>query len=164
MDAIAIYAGTFDPVTNGHLDIINRASRLFGRLIVAVGDNPRKKPLFSLSARVEMLNSCLKGNRTAEVCSFSGLLVEFARKKKARVLVRGLRELSDFEQEFQQALVNRKLAPGLETVLIITDEKYFYLNSTIVKELACFNGSLSDFVPALVEKKLKQKLKQKHSK
>lgn len=154
---IAIYAGSFDPVTNGHLDVIKRASRLFSNLFVAVGDNPRKKPFFSLKERIEMLKACTKAIPNAKVEPFSGLLVDFAKQKKARVLVRGLRELSDFETEFQQAIINRQLAPEIETVLIITDAKFFYLNSTIVKELASFKANLSCFVPATVEKALKQK-------
>ncbi len=157
MSKIAVYAGTFDPVTNGHLDVIKRASELFDSLIVAVGDNPRKKPFFSLKERIGMLLECTKGIQGVKVESFSGLLVSFAKQKKARVLVRGLRELSDFEIEFQQAIVNRHLAPQIETVLIITDAKFFYLNSTIVKELASLNANILDFVPAIVEKALKKK-------
>lgn len=159
MNGTAVYAGTFDPVTNGHLDVMQRAGRLFGKLVVAVGENQKKKPFFSLEERIEMLKECTKGMKNIEVDSFSGLLVDFAKAKRAGVLVRGLRELSDFESEFQQAIVNRKLAPEIETVMIITDAKFFYLNSTLVKELASLNGKISDFVPAGVEKRLLQKIK-----
>jgi len=161
MDKIAIYAGSFDPVTNGHLDVIKRASKLFGNLIVAVGDNPRKKAFFSTKERIDMIKACTKSIPNAKAEPFSGLLVDFARKKKALVLVRGLRELSDFETEFQQAIINRELAPEIETVLIITDAKFFYLNSTIVKELACLKAKISGFVPAVVEKALKKKFSKK---
>ncbi len=164
MSKIAVYAGTFDPVTNGHLDVIKRASELFGKLIVAVGENPRKKPFFSLKERIELLKECTKGILKINIESFSGLLVDFAKQKKARVLVRGLRELSDFEIEFQQAIINRQLAPEIETVLIITDAKFFYLNSTIVKELASFNAKISDFVPVPVEKALWKKFSKTVSK
>lgn len=164
MSKIAVYAGTFDPVTKGHLDVIKRASELFDSLIVAVGDNPKKKPFFSLKERIGMLLECTKGIQKVNVESFSGLLVGFAKQKKACVLVRGLRELSDFEIEFQQALVNRHLAPDIETVLIITDAKFFYLNSTIVKELASFGGKISDFVPAPAEKALLKKFSKTVSK
>jgi len=159
MNKIAVYAGTFDPITNGHLDVIQRAGKLFDKLIVAVGENPKKKHFFSFGERMEMLKECIKGMKNVELDSFSGLLVDFAKAKGASVLVRGLRELSDFEFEFQQAVVNRQLAPEIETVLIITDAKFFYLNSTMVKELASFNGNISELVPKIVEKKLLQKFK-----
>ena len=160
MKKTAVYAGTFDPATNGHLDLIKRASALSDSLIVAVGENPKKKAFFPLKKRIELLQECTKNIPNARVEPFSGLLVDFARKKKARVLVRGLRELSDFEAEFQQATINRRLAPEIETVLVITDAKFFYLNSTIVKELASFNAKISDFVPAPIEKSLRLKLSQ----
>lgn len=155
---IAVYAGSFDPITNGHLDVIKRASKLFDKLIVAVGENPKKQAFFLLKERKEMVSACIAGMDNVELDSFSGLLVEFAKSKSASILVRGLRELSDFEYEFQQALINRKLSPQLETVLIITDEKYFYLNSAMVKELAALKANISCFVPAPVEKKLLEKV------
>jgi len=152
-----IYPGTFDPVTLGHLDVIERAASLFGNVVVAVTTKPGKKPLFSLEERVSMLRECAKAMKNVSIESFSGLLVDYAAKKKAGVVLRGLRELSDFETEFQQATINRKLCPKLETVFVITNPKYFYLNSTVVKEIASFRGNLGCFVPKNVENALRKK-------
>lgn len=157
---IAVYPGTFDPVTNGHLDLIRRGLRLFDRLIVAVGENPAKKPLFSLEERLEMLEEAVKeipDRDRLEITAFSGLLVEFARKKGAQAIVRGLRAVSDFEYEFQMALMNRRLARDLDTVFLMPGFRWIFISSTIIKEAARFGGSVEGLVPPVVEKKLKEK-------
>ncbi len=154
---VAVYPGTFDPITFGHLDIIARAGTLFDRVIVAITDNPNKKPLFSLEERKAFIENEVKGLNFVAVESFSGLLADYVQEKKAIAIVRGLRELSDFEFEFQAAIINRRLGKGIETVLIVTDEKYFFLNSSMVKEIASLKGKVSDFVPERVEKALKKR-------
>lgn len=154
---IAIYPGTFDPVTYGHLDVIERAICIFDKVIVAVATNAVKNPLFSEAERIAILNSVLRKNKKVEIDSFQGLLVDYAAKRKATAVVRGLRAVSDFEYEFQMALMNRKLAPGLSTVFLMPHERYTYLNSTIVRELAQFGGDVSEFVPPVVRRHLKKK-------
>ncbi len=154
---IAIYPGSFDPITNGHIDVIKRASRIFDKVIIAVGDNPAKKTLFSSEERVEMIQKAIKPINRIEVESFSGLLLDYAKKKKAKIIIRGLRAISDFEFEFQRALLNRKIDGDIDTVFIMTKEDYVFLNSSIIKELAMFKGSFEKFVPKIVEKKLKEK-------
>ncbi len=154
---IAIYPGTFDPITNGHLDIIERARNLFDMLIVAVTNNPYKVPLFTVDERMEMIKNSIKNLTNVIVENFDGLLMDYAQKKGAIAVVRGLRAISDFEYEFQMALVNRKLAKNIATVFLMPNEKYTYLNSTIVKEVAKFHGDISSFVPKEVELKLKEK-------
>ncbi|HLC95735.1 MAG TPA: pantetheine-phosphate adenylyltransferase [Candidatus Nanoarchaeia archaeon] len=156
MSKIAIYAGSFDPVTNGHLDIVQRALKIFDKVIIAVGENKEKKYLFSVQERAEMIKECTK-KFNVEVEYFSGLLVDFARKKKANALVRGLRAVSDFDFEFQTALMNRKLCPEIETVCIMTRGMYSYLSASIVREVASLNGNLSDMVPDSVAQKLRDK-------
>ena len=153
-----IYPGAFDPITLGHIDVIKRALKLFGKVTVAVTDNPRKKPTFSVSQRVSMVKKALEGINGVKVESFNGLLVDYAKKKKAQIIIRGLRELSDFEFEFQNAIINRKLG-NIETILIVTDPKYFYLSSSVVKEIAGMGGNISCFVPENVEFFLKKGLK-----
>lgn len=155
---IAVYPGTFDPVTLGHLDVIRRAGRIFDRVIVAVTDNPSKKPLFPVAERVKMLESSCRTLSFVEVQPFSGLLVDFLKEKKCKTVLRGLRELSDFQFEFQQAIINRKLDPEVDTVFIVTSAQYFYLSSSAVKEIARLGGNLKDFVPPEVGKALSQKL------
>ncbi|PIS29980.1 pantetheine-phosphate adenylyltransferase [Candidatus Saganbacteria bacterium CG08_land_8_20_14_0_20_45_16] len=150
----AIYPGSFDPITNGHLDIIKRASELFDRVIVAVIKNPSKKSQFSLADRVEMIKKCVPG---VIVESFDGLLVEYARQKGAKTIVRGLRAVSDFDYEFQMALTNRKMAPTIETIFLMTDYRYSYLSSSFVKQIAALGGDVSELVPAPVAKKLKKR-------
>jgi pantetheine-phosphate adenylyltransferase len=157
---IVIYPGTFDPITNGHLDIIQRAISMFDHLIVAVTDNPAKNPLFSLAERVMMIQNSIYDTQKISVDSFRGLLVNYALGKNACAILRGLRATLDFEYEFQMALINRKLAPDIATIFLMTHEKYTYLNSTIVKEIARFGGNISFFVPLIVEQKLKEKLVQ----
>ena len=157
-ERIAIYPGTFDPITLGHLDVIKRALKLFDRVIVGIADNPAKKPFFPLADRVNMVKESVSLLENVEVKSFSGLLVDFARKNKARVVVRGLRAVSDFEEEFQMATVNRKLDPGLETVFVMTSEKYFYLSSGIVREIVALGGHAEEFVPGPALRRLRQGL------
>jgi len=159
MKRIVVYPGTFDPVTFGHLDIIERSLELFDEVIVAVTTRSSKKPLFSLKQMVALLKQCTAQFNRVEVKSFSGLLVDFTKKQKAEAIIRGLRELSDFEIEFQQAIVNRKLAPSLETVFIATSPKYFHLNSTMVEEIASMHGKFECFVRKPVFLALKKKFK-----
>jgi len=156
---IAVYPGTFDPVTFGHLDVIERAGKIFDKVIVAVTDNVAKKPLFSPAERVELLKKTTKNFDFVEIDSFQGLLVEYAEKKNAKIILRGLRELSDFTFEFQSAVINRKLDSEIESVFIMTNPKYFYLSSSVVKEIAQFSGNVSNFVPSEVETALEKKLK-----
>lgn len=144
---IAIYPGSFDPVTKGHLDIIKRASRIFDKVIVGVLTNAAKHPAFTFDERVDMLNIAVKGIENVEVKCFNGLLVDFVRQENASVIVKGLRAVSDFEYEFQMALLNEKLAPEIETMFLATSDKYCFLSSSIVKEIASHGGSLEDFVP-----------------
>jgi pantetheine-phosphate adenylyltransferase len=155
----AIYPGTFDPVTFGHLDLIKRSQEIFGEVIVAAADNPRKQPLFSLQERVALLKQATRGLPGVEVESFSGLVVDYARKKKSKVLIRGMRMLTDFEYEFQMALTNRKLAPDVETIFLMPQESYSYISSKLLKETAALGADLSGFVPDFVEQALKAKLK-----
>jgi len=157
----AVYPGSFDPVTKGHIDVIERSLKLFDRIVVAVGDNPGKKPLFSTKERLEMLKESTKHLKSLEIDSFSGLLLDYVKSKKANVIVRGLRAVSDFEFEFQRALMNRVVNEDIETVFIMTKEHYVYLNSSIVKEIAMFGGNLDDFVPKFVEEKLREKFSKK---
>ena len=155
---IAIYPGTFDPITNGHIDVINRASNIFEKVIVTLALNQTKKPLFSNAERIEMIEDAVKSIPNTEVAQFDGLLVNFAEKNNAKVIIRGLRAISDFEYEFQMALMNKNLSKDITTVFLMPNEKYTYLNSTIVKDVAKFNGNIDNFVTKLVAKKLKEKL------
>ncbi|MFC1559488.1 pantetheine-phosphate adenylyltransferase [Candidatus Margulisiibacteriota bacterium] len=150
----AVYPGSFDPVTNGHIDIVNRALKILDRIYVAVIKNPEKEPLFSLDERVEMLKESFKGNDKVIVESFDGLLVDYAKKKKVDVIIRGLRAVSDFDYEFQMALTNLKLCSDIETVFIMTDHQYSYLSSSLVKQIARLGGDVGSFVPGNVKTKL----------
>ncbi len=156
----AIYPGTFDPITFGHLDVIERAIELFPQVIVLVAKNTSKTPLFTVDDRLAMVREVLRDKRGVSVDCFDGLLVEYARRHKANVIIRGLRAVSDFEYEFQMALTNRKLAPSVDTVFLAPHEGYTYLNSSIVREVARLGGDVSDFVPASVQRRLTQRLKQ----
>ena len=156
----AIYPGSFDPVTYGHIDLIKRAREIFSEVIVAVTQNPGKKPTFTVKERVEFLKKATNGMDGVKVSNFNGLVVDYARKQKATVLIRGLRMLSDFEYEFQMALTNRKLAPEIETIFLMPHESYSYISSKLLKETARLGASLSCFMPDFVEKALKKKLKQ----
>ena len=146
MSVIAVYPGTFDPITNGHTDLVQRALKLFDGVIVAIAANPAKTPLFDLSQRVEMANDVLSGFENVEVCGFSGLLVDFARQRGASVLLRGLRAVSDFEYEMQLASMNRHLADDLETVFMTPSEETAFISSSLVKEIALHGGDVSPFV------------------
>jgi len=157
----AIYPGSFDPVTYGHIDIIKRAQEIFSEVIVAVAHNPHKKPLFSVRERVAMLKKATAGLRGIEITDFDGLVINFARKQKSRVLIRGLRMLSDFEYEFQMALTNRKLSPDIETIFLMPQESFSYLSAKLLKEAASLGADLSSFVPDFVEKALREKLRKK---
>lgn len=155
---LAVYPGSFDPVTNGHLDIIRRGSRLFDRIVVAILRNPEKKPLFSLEERKRVLGLATAGIPNVSVDSFDGLLVDYARRKGARVIVRGLRALSDFEYEYQMALMNRRLDAEIETVFMMPSETYSYLSSRLVKEVVRLGGSVSGLVPLDVERRLGRRI------
>jgi pantetheine-phosphate adenylyltransferase len=154
----AIYPGTFDPITNGHLDIIHRAAQLFEEVHVVVAINVRKTTLFTLEERMDLIAGCTRHLRNVHVSSFEGLTVDCLRRHRAKVVIRGLRAVSDFEYEFQMALMNKKLDPHCETVYLMPSEKYTYLNSSIIRELAALGGSVSEFVPRQVEAKLRDKL------
>jgi len=154
-----IYPGTFDPVTYGHIDVIKRATELFDSVAVTVAINPGKAPLFTTEERVNMLSESLKEFQNVSVDSFDGLVVDHAKIVGAQAIIRGLRALSDFEYEFQMALMNRKLAKNIATVFLMPHEKFTYLNSTIIRNLASLNSDVSDFVPPIVVEALKKKFK-----
>lgn len=157
MSKTAIYPGTFDPITNGHVDIIERGLAIFDHLIIAIALNPKKAPLFSIDERIEMIEESLGRHPKVTVETFSGLLVEEAERRKARVILRGLRAVSDFESEFQMALMNRNLNHKVETVFMMTGEAYSYLSSSIVREIASLGGSVEGLVPKIVSARLKEK-------
>lgn len=157
----AVYPGTFDPVTNGHLDVIERAAKIFDELIVAVTTNPAKTPWFTLEERVEMLKECCSHLPNVTVEAFDGLLVNFVRKKGAKVIIKGLRAVTDFDYEFQMAAINRKLAPEIETLFLMTSLPYAYLSSSAVKEVASLNGCLKDLVPENVAQRLRRKVEER---
>ncbi|MFN0158382.1 MAG: pantetheine-phosphate adenylyltransferase [Bacteroidota bacterium] len=161
---VAIYPGTFDPITYGHIDVIERATRMFDKVIVLVARNSSKAPLFTGDERVEMIKEVFKKNRSVMVDGFDGLLVEYARRKKATAIIRGLRAVSDFEYEFQMALMNRKLSPTFDSVFLVPDEKYTYLNSSIVREVARLGGDVSGFVPNNVRRRLRTKHRSRSAK
>ena len=156
----AIYPGTFDPITNGHLDILERALKLFDKVIITVARNSAKNPLFTEEERLAMMKESVRHLKGVEIDSFDGLLVDYARKKKATAVVRGLRAISDFEYELQMALMNRKLDEDFVTVFLMPNEKYTYLNSSIVREIAKHKGNIREFVPPHVLRSLKEKLRQ----
>ena len=159
MSIIAIYPGTFDPITHGHTDLIERASRLFDRVIVAVASKPGKNPLFTLDERLSLANSALAEQEGVEVCSFEGLLVEFARQKGAKVILRGLRAVSDFDYEFQLAGMNRTLAPDVETLFLTPAEQYANISSSLVREIAALGGDVSPFVHSKIMAELTKKVR-----
>lgn len=153
----ALYPGSFDPVTNGHLDVLARAARLFEEVVVAVAHNDSKSGLFHFEERVELLSEATRHLANVRVTSFQGLLVDFARQQKARAVIRGLRAVSDFEFEFQMALMNRSLEPDLEALFLMPSEEYTYLSSRMVKEVARLGGDVSRFVPSCVQKALQDR-------
>ena len=158
---IAVYPGSFDPLTNGHLDLIERGSKIFDELVVAILRNSEKSPLFTLDERVEMLKSTTKHYNNVSIETFDGLLVDYVAKQKARVVLRGIRAISDYEYELQMALMNRKLAPQIETVFMMPADTYSYLSSRLVKEVFQLGGSVRALVPEIVEKRLHQKVNEK---
>ena len=154
---IAIYPGTFDPITNGHLSILTRALKIFDKLIIAILNNPQKAPLFTLEERISLIKKVLKDKPNIEIDSFDGLLVDYVVQKESNVIIRGLRALSDFEYEFQMALMNRKLNRDVQSIFLMTDYKWFYTSSTIIKEAASLGGDISGLVPPIICEKLKEK-------
>jgi len=157
-DASAIYPGSFDPITNGHVDIIERGLRVFDRIVIAVLKNPKKRPLFTTKERVRMIQDIFASKKEVEVRAFDGLLVDFARAQGTRVVIRGLRAISDFEYEFQMALMNRSLAPDIETFFMMPSVDYTFLSSNVVREVAGLGGSVEGLVPGLVSRKLRAKM------
>jgi pantetheine-phosphate adenylyltransferase len=153
----AVYPGTFDPVTNGHVDLIKRSAALFDEVVVAILENTDKVPLFSVEERIEMLEDAIEGLRNVSVTKFAGLLVDFAEKVHAAVIVRGIRAVSDYEYELQMALMNRRLSSKVETVFMMPAEAYSYLSSRLVKEISFLGGSVRGLVPPTVDRRLKQK-------
>ena len=157
----AVYPGSFDPVTNGHLDVISRGAELFDKVIVGVLHNSTKSPLFSVEERVRILNEAIKDLTNVEIVAFSGLSVDFARQCKAKVIIRGLRAITDFEYELQMSQTNQRMKPDIETMFLTTSIEYSYLSSTTVREIAAFGGDVSQFVPEAVEIALREKMKEK---
>lgn len=154
---VVVYPGTFDPITNGHLSILTRALKIFDTLVIAILNNPNKIPLFTMDERIAMIREVLRDQHRVEIDSYNGLLVDYVINKKSNVIIRGLRALSDFEYEFQMALMNRKLNREVQSVFLMTDYKWFYTSSTIIKEAASLGGDVSGLVPAIVCRKLKEK-------
>jgi len=157
VSTLAVYPGSFDPLTNGHVDIISRGARLFDRIIVAMLVNAEKAPLFSMAERVEIAREVFKHHANVEVDTFDGLLVDYVERRKAQVIVRGLRAVSDFEFEFQMALMNQRLNPHIETVFMMPAEQYTYISSRLIKEVFALGGRVHGLVPELVEHRLREK-------
>jgi pantetheine-phosphate adenylyltransferase len=155
---VAVYPASFDPITNGHLDLIERSARLFDEVIVAVAKNLGKTPLFTVEERLEMIHSAVAGHRNVRVETMDGLLVDYVREHGSRVVIRGLRALADFEYEFEMAMMNAHMYPQIETVFLMTSAKWFYVSSSRLRELVRLGGDVSDFVPPLVSKRLQEKL------
>ncbi|MBW1868069.1 MAG: pantetheine-phosphate adenylyltransferase [Deltaproteobacteria bacterium] len=156
----AIYPGFFDPITNGHLSIVKRGLEIFDKLIISILNNPKKVPLFSIEERISMIKQALQNEPNIEVDTFDGLLVDYVVEKQSNIILRGIRALSDFEYEFQMALMNRKLNRDVQSVFLMTDYKWFYISSTIIKEASSFGGDISGLVPEFVNEKLKEKFLQ----
>jgi pantetheine-phosphate adenylyltransferase len=157
MSTLAVYPGSFDPLTNGHVDIISRGARLFDRIVVAILVNAEKSPLFSIAERVEIARDVFKNHSNVEVDTFDGLLVDYVERKRAQAIVRGLRAVSDFEFEFQMALMNQRLNPRIETVFMMPAEQYTYISSRLIKEVFSLGGRVQGLVPELVEQRLREK-------
>ncbi len=158
MPTVAVYPGSFDPITNGHLDVIHRAAAMFDKVIVAVARNGQKSPMFTVEERVALIRAAARKERNLVVDDFKGLLIHYARRKRATVVVRGLRAVSDFEFEFQLALMNRRLDPRIETIFLMPKDEYIFISSGLVKEIAGLGGDVSGFVPLRVKQALKRKL------
>ncbi len=154
---IAVYPGSFDPITYGHIDIVKRASKMFDRIIVAIAEREPKKPIFTLEKRVALAKKSLVNLKNVEVIGFNNLLIDFVRQKKANTIIRGIRAVVDFDYEFQMVVTNRKLAPEIETIFFMPSAKYFYLSASLVKEIAALGGRISCFVPKPVAQALKKK-------
>jgi pantetheine-phosphate adenylyltransferase len=154
MSALVVYPGSFDPITNGHLSLIRRGLSIFDQIIVAVAVNPSKKSLFTVEERVDMIREVLKGEERIEVDSFQGLTVDYTRKRKANAILRGIRAMSDFENEFQLALMNRRLNRDIQSVFLMTDYKWFYMSSSLIKEVASLGGDIKGMVPKIVAERL----------
>jgi pantetheine-phosphate adenylyltransferase len=157
----AVYPGTFDPMTKGHLDVINRSRKLFSQIIILIAHHDEKDPLFSIQERKEMIEESIKDLDNVSVDSYDGLLVDYALKKDVNVVIRGLRAISDFEYEFQMALMNRKLSPDVETIFLVPHESFTYLSSSLIKEIISVGGDISHFVPPIVKQFLEKKFKKK---
>ncbi len=157
MGKIAIYPGSFDPITNGHLDLIQRGLKIFDEIIVAIAVNPVKQPLFTIEERVDLIREVLKDQPRVRIDHFTGLLVNFVRRQNTNVILRGLRAVSDFDYEFQLALMNRRLAPEIETIFLMTSLKWVFLSSTILKEAVSLGGVVEDIVPPVVFQRLREK-------
>jgi len=157
----AVYPGTFDPITKGHLDVIKRASKLFSKIVILVANHNEKNPLFTVTERKEMIREATKMLKNVSVDSYDGLLVHYAKKKNIKVIIRGLRAISDFEYEFQMALMNRKISPEVETIFLVPHESFTYLSSSLIKEIISVGGDISAFVPPVVNEYLKEKLKRR---
>ncbi len=155
--SIAVCPGSFDPITNGHLDVIRRGTKLFERLIIGVSDNPAKQALFTKSERVDLIHRVTRGLPNVEVDSFDGLVVDYVRRRKATVILRGIRTISDFEYEYQMALTNRTFAPEVETVFVMTHEEFSFVSSRLIKEAVSMGGNVSAFVPREIEEALRRK-------
>lgn len=164
MEKVAVYPGSFDPITNGHLDLLERGLRIFDKIVIAIAANPGKKPLFSLQERIDLIKDSIKSHplgHRMEVDTFHGLLVDYVRRVKACAILRGLRAISDFEYEFQMALMNRKLSTEIETLFLMTGMRYIFISSSIIKEVVMSGGCVNGLVPEPVEKKLAERLGQK---
>lgn len=159
MNTTAIYPGTFDPFTHGHSDLVERATRLFDHIIIAIAENPTKAPVFSIEERIDMARMALSELDNIEVCGFDNLLVDYARERNARVILRGLRAVSDFEYEFQLGGMNRKLAPDIETLFLMPSEQYAYISSSLVREISALGGNISDFVHESVKAALDDRMR-----
>lgn len=157
MKNIAVYAGTLDPITLGHVDLVGRAAHIFDRVLVAIAANPQKKPLFSLAERVHLATETLKRYENVEVLGFDSLLLDFAKKHGANVILRGLRTVTDFDYEFQLASMNRHLNPAIQSIFLMPAENYMYISSSLVREIACLGGDVTSFVPKLVVAALQKK-------
>src|SRR3990172_3020489 len=164
MEKIAVYPGSFDPITNGHLDIIYRALEFVDRLVIAIVVNPEKEAFFSVEERVELIRKEVQENHRVQIDQFDGLLVEYAKKLQARIILRGLRAVTDFDYEFQMALMNRRLEPQIETVFLVPAEQYTYVSSRLVKEIVSLGGTVKGLVPPAVEQKMIERFQQTRGK